>query len=139
MFHQQSFFCPTAASGMIRAQKQAMVFFKQAHNQGETDKKKPFLKKRGKCSGSSQTLPCGANDFYSILFFRHRREYDNLHDISSSAKQIKVRNCNGIKLMNMILVVACSRNGSLSTKYGMREDGKIGMPRKIQCTSQGND
>ena len=27
-FNQQSFLCPTAASGMIRAQKQAMVFFK---------------------------------------------------------------------------------------------------------------
>ena len=74
-----------------------------------------------------------------MVLDRHRREYDNLHDISSSAKQIKVRNCNGIKLMNMMLVVACSRNGSLSTKYGMREDEKIGMPRKIQCTSQGND
>ena len=43
-----------------------MMFFKKAHNQGKTDKKKLFLKKRGKCSRSSETPPCGANHFYAI-------------------------------------------------------------------------
>ena len=72
-----------------------------------------------------------------MVLDRHRREYDNLHDISSSAKQIKVRNYNGIKLMNMILVVACSRNGSVyKIRYERRRENWHSQENTVHLSGQ---